>query len=145
VEALLGQLLRLLAERGARATVLWCELSEGLDPGVATVGASPALLPESLRAVAAEAWRTRVAHVGPGGLPRAAEGLLRDLGEATHLVVDGRLLGALKAHVAVLVTGDPVGPLLPEAEARRALCDMEVDEPGEAIALGLLRALARRA
>jgi hypothetical protein len=59
--------------------------------------------------------------------------------------VDGRLLGVLRAHVAVLVTGDPSGALLPEAQARRHLCDMEVDAPSEAIAVGLLRALARRA
>lgn len=143
-EGLVVALARTLATRGERPALLWTERTDTLDAGVVTTATSAALLPDALRPAAELCRVARIAHLGAGGEARAAEALFEGL-DATHALLDGRMLGAVRAHLGVFVVGDGMGDDPPLVRALRDLCDVEVNEPSTAVAEALLRALARRA
>lgn len=145
VEGLVAALVQAIASHGGRAALLWTELTDTLDPGVVTTATTPALFPDRLQGAASAASVARITHVGEGAEGRAADDLLRDLGACTHAVLDGRMLGTVKAHLGVFVVGDGMGDDPPAVRALRDLCDVEVNEPSVAVAEAILRALARRA
>jgi hypothetical protein len=142
---LVSATIQVMHQRGERPALLWLERTEALGDGVSTVASVPALFPEALRASAELAEVARMAHIGPNALAPAFRALIADLGAADRIVMDGQLLAVARAHVAAIVTGDDIGPLLESAAPLRSLCDVEVFEPSEAIALGLALALERRA
>lgn len=144
-EGLVLALVHRIVATGGRPALLWCARTDALADGVVSVATSAELFPPELVEAARAATLARLAHMGAGAETRAARLLLADLGGATHAVIDGSLLGVVRAHLAVLVTGDEIGPELPIATALRRLCDVEVNAPGEVIATALILALGRRA
>lgn len=143
--ALVVLLARMLLTHGARPALLWTERTDAFDPGVVTTATSAVLLPDELQPAAAACHLARIAHVGPGGEREAARQLFADLGATTHAIVDGRMLGVVRASVGVFVVGDGMGSDPPLVRALRPCCDVEVNEPSAAVAEAILRALARRA
>ncbi len=145
VEGLALALVRTITAHEGRPALLWTERTDALDAGVVTTATSAALFPDRLQSAAAQSRVARIAHLGAGGDALAAARLFEDLGDATHAVLDGRMLATVHAHLGVFVVGDGMGSDPPFVRALRDLCDVEVNEPSVAVAEALLRALERRA
>jgi hypothetical protein len=144
-DALVFLLARTLLTHGARPALLWTERTDTFNPGVVTTATSAALFPDKLQAAAAQCHLARIAHIGPGAETEAARHLFDDLRGATHAILDGRMLGVVRATLGVFVVGDGIGEDPPLVGSLRDCCDVEVNEPSVAVAEGILRALARRA
>lgn len=136
-------LLAAFHERGEAAALLWSERVDTLPDGVFTVAEPAALFPEALRAAAEFAPKARIAHVGAGAELEAAKALLHDLVGVSKIVMDGRMLGVMRAHRSVVVEGEGPGQWRPEAEALRARVEVELVDPGPVAATAVLRALDR--
>lgn len=145
VPGMVAALLRALRARSDRPALLWSERTDTLPAGVVTTASSAMLFPDALREAAGLAHLARIAHLGAGAEAEAGGRLFAELEDCTHAILDGRLLGVVKAHVAVLVTTDDLTPPTPEAEALRRDCDVEVYQPTDTVAVALLRSLDRRA
>jgi hypothetical protein len=137
-------LVRVIAAHAGRPALLWTERTDTLDAGVATTATAAALFPDALQAAAAASHVARIAHLGEGAELEAAAHLFDDLDGVTHAVLDGRMLGAVQAHLGVVVVGDGMGDDPPFVRALRDCYHIEVNEPSVAVAEALLRALARR-
>lgn len=144
LEEMVRALLDAIRVRGGHPALLWSERTDAIEPGVVTTAESAALFPEKLQAAASRARRTRIAHLGVGAEARAVAQLVESLGDCTHAVLDGRLLSAVRPELTVLVSGDGFGEDAPFITAARPRCDTEVNEPSDAIAAALVRALERR-
>lgn len=145
VEGMVKLLARVLVARDAHPALLWTERTHALDPSVVTVATSPALFPDKLLPAAQLCDVARIAHLGAGGEVQAAHVLFEDLGNVTHALLDGRMLGVVRATLGVFVVGDGMGDDPMAVQALRDSCDVEVNEPSVAVAEALLRALANRA
>ncbi len=145
VPGLVHALVRTLHAHDGAAALLWTERTDTLDAGVVTTVANPMLFPDALQPAASLARVARFAHIGEGGEPDAATSLFEDLAGATHAILDGRMLGVVRATLGVFVVGDGMGDDPPAVRALRDCCDVEVNEPGVAVAEALLRALKHRA
>jgi hypothetical protein len=131
------------AHEGAPA-LLWTDRTDTLEEGVVTVASGETLMPDALRKIVVEFRTARIAHLGYHAERKAAEALFDDLEGITHALVDGRILGAVKATLGVFVVGDGIGDDSPLVRSLRDVCDVEVNEPGAAVAEAILRAVARR-
>lgn len=145
VSGLALHLARAITAHHGRPALLWSERTDALDEGVVTTATSAALFADTLQSTAGEYPVARIAHLGAKAESRAATCLFEDLDGVTHAVLDGRLLGAVKAHLGVFVVGDGMGEDTPLVKSLRDCCDVEVNEPSIAVAEALLRALDRRA
>ncbi|MFO0649692.1 MAG: hypothetical protein U0326_25975 [Polyangiales bacterium] len=145
VAGLALHLARAITAHGGRPALLWSERTDALDETVVTTATSAALFPDTLQSAAGEFPVARIAHLGAKGEAKAAACLFEDLQGSTHAVLDGRLLGAVKAHLGVFVVGDGMGDDPPMVKRLRDCCDVEVNEASFAVAEALLRALDRRA
>jgi hypothetical protein len=145
VSGLALHLARAITAHEGRPALLWSERTDALDEGVVTTATSAALFPDTLQSTAGAFTVARIAHLGAKGDAKAAAALFEDLHGVTHAVLDGRLLGAVKAHLGVFIVGDGMGADPPEVKRLRDCCDVEVNEASVAVAEALLRALDRRA